>query len=227
MLLSPDESQRTTQLAELARRIDPAVAQKTAALFPDVSQAAAHAHLPMVNLALGTLRHLTAEQFKQFSQTLQWLIESDGKVELFEFVLQKIILHHLEPQFGQAPRTTVQFYSLKPLVPDCAAVLSALANVSSDDVAETQKAFDTGAPYLRAPDTGELNLLPREQCGVEQIDTALNRLAQASPLIKKNLLDACIHTVGADGVILEGEAELLRAVADTLDCPMPPFVAAE
>ena len=54
----------------------------------------------MVNLALGTLRHLTAEQYKQFSQTLEWLIESDGKVELFEFVLQKIILHHLGPQFG-------------------------------------------------------------------------------------------------------------------------------
>jgi hypothetical protein len=80
---------------------------------------------------------------------------------------------------------------------------------------------------LRAPDDGELNLLPREQCGVNQIDAALNRLAQAAPLIKKNLIEACIHTVGADGVILEAEAELLRAVADTLDCPMPPFVAAE
>jgi uncharacterized tellurite resistance protein B-like protein len=70
-------------------------------------------------------------------------------------------------------------------------------------------------------------LLPREQCGVTQIDEALDRLAQAVPIIKKNLLEACIHTVGADGVIQESEAELLRAVADTLDCPMPPFVAAE
>jgi Zn-dependent protease with chaperone function len=224
MLLSPDNSQRAAQLAELAKRVDPAITKKTAALFPDVSQAAAHAHLPMVNLALGTLRHLTAEQYTQFSRTLEWLIGSDGKVELFEFVLQKIILHHLAPQFGQAPRATIQFYSLKPLVPDCAVVLSALANVGSSDADEIQKAFDIGAPYLRAPDSGELNLLPREQCGVSQIDAALNRLAQASPLIKKNLIEACIHTVGADGVILEAEAELLRAVADTLDCPMPPFV---
>jgi Zn-dependent protease with chaperone function len=227
MLLSNDETQRTAQLAELAKRGDPAVQQKAAALFPDVSQAAAHAHLPMVNLALGTLRHLTAEQYAQFSKTLEWLIGSDGKVELFEFVLQKIILHHLGPQFGQAPRTTVQYYSLKPLVPDCAVVLSALANVSSSDAGEIQKAFEAGAPYLRAPDDGELTLLPCEQCGVNQIDSALNRLAQASPLIKKNLIEACIHTVGADGVILEAEAELLRAVADTLDCPMPPFVPAE
>jgi hypothetical protein len=227
MLLSNDETQRTAQLAELAKRVDPAIQQKAASLFPDVSQAAAHAHLPMINLALGTLRHLTAEQYTQFSQTLEWLIGSDGKIELFEFVLQKIILHHLAPQFGQTPRAVVQYYSIKPLVSDCAVLLSALANVGSGDAGEIQKAFGVGAPHLRAPDDGELNLLPREQCGVNQIDAALNRLAQAAPLIKKNLIEACIHTIGADGVILEAEAELLRAVADTLDCPMPPFVAAE
>jgi hypothetical protein len=227
MLLSNDETQRTTQLAELANRVDPAIQQKAAALFPDVSQAAAHAHLPMINLALGTLRHLTAEQYTQFSQTLEWLIGSDGKIELFEFVLQKIILHHLGPQFGQAPRAVVQYYSIKPLVLDCAILLSALANVSSSDAGEIKRAFEVGAPYLRAPDDGDLVLLPREQCGVDQIDTALNRMAQASPLIKKNLLEACVHTVGADGVILEAEAELLRAIADTLDCPMPPFVPTE
>ncbi len=60
-----------------------------------------------------------------------------------------------------------------------------------------------------------------------RLTPALNRLAQAAPIIKKNLIEACIHTVGADGVILEAEAELLRAISDTLDCPMPPFVAAD
>ena len=146
----PTKQTRATQLAGLAKRVDPAIQQKTAALFPDVAKAAAHAHLPMVNLALGTLRHLNADQFTQFSQTLQWLIESDGKVELFEFVLQKIVLHHLAPQFGQAPRAVVQYYSLKPLVPDCAVLLSALANVGSNDAAEIQKAFAHGHAVLCA-----------------------------------------------------------------------------
>jgi hypothetical protein len=226
MLLSDDDTKSATQLAELAKRINPAICQKTVALFPDVTKAAAHAHLPMVNLALGALRHLTAEQYTQFSQTLQWLITSDGKMELFEFTLQKIIVHHLGPQFGQGQKTIIQYYSIKPLLPDCGVLLSALANVGSNVAAEIQKAFDTGAPYLRAPDGDGLSLLPRNQCGLDNVDAALNRMAQASLLIKKNLLEACIHTVGADGVILEGEAELLRAFADTLDCPMPPFVSA-
>jgi Zn-dependent protease with chaperone function len=227
MLLSPDETTRTTQLAELAKRVDPAIQGKTIALYPDVSTAATHAHLPIINLALGALRQLRPEQFNQFSQTLQWLIESDGKVELFEFVLQKIVLRHLTSRFSGARPPVAQYYTLKPLVPDCAVVLSALANVGSSDAAEIQKAFETGAPYLRAPDGADLALLPCGQCGVDQIDAALNRLALAVPTIKKNLIEASIHTVGTDGVITENEAELLRAVADTLDCPIPPFVQTE
>ena len=99
-------------------------------------------------------------------------------------------------------------------------------SAASND-AEIEKAFAAGAPYLRAPDDGDLTLLPREQCGVDKIDAALNRLALAVPTIKKNLIEACVYTVGADGVITESEAELLRAVADTLDCPIPPFVSTE
>jgi hypothetical protein len=121
----------------------------------------------------------------------------------------------------------VQFYTLKPLVPDCVVVLSALANVGSNVAGEIQKAFDAGVPYLRAPAGVPLALLGRDQCGVEQLDPALNRLALAVPIIKKNLIEAAVQVVGADGVILEAEAELLRAIADTLDCPMPPLGVGE
>jgi Zn-dependent protease with chaperone function len=224
LLLSDDEKMRATQIAEIAKRSSQSVSDKTAALFPDVSKIAAHVHLPIVNLALGGLRQLSAEQFQSFSQTLQWLIESDGKIELFEFVLQKIVLRNLDSQFNGPQKNVIQFYTIKPLVPDCAVLLSALANIGSDDAGEISKAFETGAPYLRAPDDADLNLLPKENCGVNQIDAALNRLAQAVPVIKRNLIEACVHTVGADGVIQESEAELLRAISDTLDCPMPPFV---
>jgi hypothetical protein len=227
MLLSPDDTTRATQLAELAKRVTPEIYGKTTTLFPDVSSAAAHARLPMVNIALGALRQLPAGQFTQFSKTLQWLIQSDGKVELFEFVLQKIVLRHLAPQFGGARPTVVQFYTIKPLVPDCLVVLSALAYVGGSNAGEVGKAFDAGAPYLRAPNDVDVKLLPLDQCRLDQIDPALNRLAQAVPQIKKNLLDACVQTVGADGVIQEKEAELLRAIADTLDCPMPPFLQAD
>lgn len=224
MLMSNDENQRTQQLAGLAQQAGAAVSEKTAALFPDVSQAAAHAHLPMLTLAIGALKQLSREQYDTFSRTLNWLINSDGKIEMFEFVLQKIVLRHLDSRFHGATKPIIQYYSVKPLAPDCSVVLSALAIAGSKDGTEIQKAFDAGAPYLRAPDDSELGLLSSGECGVQQLDEALNRLVTAVPIIKKNLIEACVHVVGADGVILEGEAELLRAICDTLDCPMPPLI---
>jgi Zn-dependent protease with chaperone function len=227
LILSPDEALRTKQLAEISRRTAAALSENAAALYPEVFAVAKRVRLPLVNIALGSLRNLTAAQFKQFSEMLAWLVGSDGRVELFEFVLQKIVRHHLASKFTQSRPATVQYYTLKPLVPDCAVILSALAGVGSSDAGEIQKAFAAGAPYLRAPGNVELALLPREQCGVATLDAALDRLALAAPIIKKNLLEACVRIVGADGVIQEAEAELLRAVADTLDCPMPPLGVGE
>ena len=224
LLLNGDDAARAAEVAEIGKRFSAAVSEKTAALYPDVSVAATHARLPMVNLALGALKQMSPDDYPKFSDTMQWLVECDGKVELFEFVLQKIVLRHLDSQFNATRKQVIQYYTLKPLVPDAAVVLSALANVGSSDTAEIAKAFETGAPYLRAPGDTELQLLPAEKCGVDEIDAALTRLALAVPTIKKNLLDACVHVVGADGVITESEAELLRAIADTLDCPMPPMM---
>ena len=223
MLLSRDEALRAKQLTELAGRTASGVGETTAALWPEVAPTAARARLPLVNLALPALRQLRPDQFRQFTEALQWLIESDERLEVFEFVLQKIVRRHLAPQFGKAGSNSVRYHSLKPLMLDCAVVLSALANASSRKPEEVEKAFHTGVPLLRVK-SEKLQHLSREDCGLEQIDVALDRLALAAPQSKKNLLEACLHVVGADGLIQEREAELLRAVADTLDCPIPPFV---
>ncbi len=223
MLLSTDDTLRAEQLTELSRRATPEVGETTASLWPEISSIASRARLPLANLALPALRLLRPDEFERFNQALQWLIESDGRVELFEFVLQKIVRRHLASQLSETHPASIQYYTLKPLLPACSVVLSALGNLSSSNADTVEKAFQAGAPYLRAQADG-LQLLPLEACGLEQLDAALDRLALAVPQIKKNLIEACVHVVGADGLIQESEAELLRAIAETLDCPIPPFV---
>lgn len=223
MLLSTHEALRTKQLTELARRTAPGVGEKASVLWLEVAPIASRARLPLVNLALPALRQLRPDEFEQFSQTLQWLIESDDHIETFEFVLQKIVRRHLASQSGETHPASIQYDTLKPLRRDCSVVLSALANVGSRNAGEIEKAFRAGAPHLGA-NTDKLQLLSRAECGLEQLDTALDRLALAAPQIKRKLIEACVQVVAADGLIQERQAELLRAIADTLDCPIPPFV---
>ena len=53
---------------------------------------------------------------------------------------------------------------------------------------------------------------------------ALGEVAKAAPAVKKQIVDACVSGVGADGKVTVAEAELLRAVADSFGCPIPPFL---
>jgi len=226
LLLSRDDVRRVTQLNELARKIPSSIHNQLVALAPEVAAVAERTRLPLVNLALPALRQLGSGEFQHFNATLRWLIESDDQIDLFEFVLQKIVRRQIGQQLNQGRPEVIQYYSVKPLLPDCSVLLSALAQIGSADDADVTRAFRQGAPYLRTVDQ-QLRLLSRNECGLAEIDKALSRLAGAVPQLKKNLLDAAAQTVGADGVIQEGEAELLRAIAETLDCPIPPFVTGE
>ncbi|MGE5208933.1 MAG: hypothetical protein ACM3KL_06340, partial [Alphaproteobacteria bacterium] len=93
------------------------------------------------------------------------------------------------------------------------------------DATEAYKAFARGAQLLGRAARTEIPWMPPEQCTLTQLDSVLERFSQAVPQIKKNVLTACAQTVAADNIIQEREAELLRAIADALDCPMPPFIS--
>ncbi|HLD64798.1 MAG TPA: hypothetical protein VJA19_02025, partial [Pseudomonas sp.] len=56
---------------------------------------------------------------------------------------------------------------------------------------------------------------------------AVNKLSQLKPLHKPRLLKALARCIEHDEHISVEEAELFRAVADSLDCPMPPLLLAE
>jgi uncharacterized tellurite resistance protein B-like protein len=227
LLLSSDAELRGRQLQLLSDSTSEAIRRETELLLPAVSQIASQAKLPLVDLALPALRQFSPDQYQQFSTALQQLTECDNEIDLFEYVLQKIVLRHLDPSFNGVRKTMVQYYAIRALAPDCSILLSAVARVGADDPAQAQAAFQLGAQVLGYQANAELAFVPEESCDLPQVDEALNRLCQAVPQIKKNVLNACAQTVAADGVIQEGEAELLRAIADTLDCPMPPFVQAK
>jgi Zn-dependent protease with chaperone function len=223
LLLSEESELRASQISELGNAIGPELLARVTALEPDVRAIAQRTRLPLVNLALPALRQLSATEFQHFSEVFQWLIESDHQIVLFEFVLQKIVQRQLAPHFTKVKPASIQYYSAKPLAPQAEVLLSALAYTGTTDEAEISRAFAAGVPHFRVDDA-PIYLLPPADCGLSQINDSLDRLALAAPQIKKNLLAACIHVVGADGVIQENEAELLRGIAETLDCPLPPFV---
>ncbi len=222
-LLSNEPSVRQKQIDQLSRVTSDATGEETLRIWPDVQNIPAHAKIPIVDLALPALRRFSPLQFEQFRAAVKTLIESDTETDLFEFMLQKIVTRHLEAYFFPTRRAVVQFYDLRPLASDCGVLLSATAYAGHDDATQAYAAFTQGVQSLSRAARCEIPWLPPDQCDLSHLDAALQRLNQAVPQIKKNVLNACAQTVAADGIIQESEAELLRTIADALDCPVPPF----
>lgn len=221
LLLSRDAALRATQLQQLQKQSAPGICDETAKLFTSVTGLESCARLPLVTLTMTALRRLSPAQFAEFERNIQSIIQSDQKLELFEYTLQKIVLRRLEPNYIPPKHAIVQYYVLKPLLPDAAVLLSALAYAGQSEPAQIENAFRLGVMKLNVP---ALPLCAPGDDNFQQIDLALNRLNQAAPPVKNLVLNACAETVAADGVIQECEAELLRAIADTLDCHIPPFL---
>ncbi|HVJ10103.1 MAG TPA: hypothetical protein VNC62_00900, partial [Burkholderiales bacterium] len=85
-------------------------------------------------------------------------------------------------------------------------------------------AFDKGAAVLKL---GWQAPIARETLTTAKVGESLERLRHLSPFAKPGILKACFEAAAADGVIRLSEAELVRMVAATLDCPVPPLLAAQ
>ncbi|MEY2495159.1 MAG: hypothetical protein QOJ45_1651 [Verrucomicrobiota bacterium] len=223
-LLGDEAAVRQKQLEELGRGTSEAMLQETLRIWPEIQGLPSQVRIPLVDMALPALRRLSPQQFEQFRATVNTLAASDSETDLFEYMLQKIVMRHLETRFFPKGRSVTQFYDLRPLARDCGVLLSATAYAGQDDPARARAAFASGAESLGRIARCEIPWLPPDECDLSHLDAALQRFSQAVPQIQKNVLNACAQTVAADGVIQPREAELLRAVADALDCPVPPFL---
>ena len=223
MLLREDDTAFEEQLERLKTHCVEAIISETRILHPKAATMDPRAKLPLVDMAIPSLRQLTKDQYASFQETLQWLVESDQQIDLFEYTLGKVLDRHLKNHFEPSAKPRIQYHSIIPLLPRCSTILSGFAHIGHEDTASTEHAFRQGAACLK--ELGKnLKLLPYSECTLGEMDAAVAELAQATAPLRMKVVNALAHTVGADGEVTIQEAELLRAFADMLDCPIPPFV---
>jgi Zn-dependent protease with chaperone function/uncharacterized tellurite resistance protein B-like protein len=216
-----DAALRQAQLDEVDRCAEGGTGTETRRLVAQLEALGDEVRLPLVEMAVPALRTLSPIQFNNFKDLLTRLVKADDKIDSFEYALVRILLRHLDRQFGRTRPTRPKYHTVQQVREELRTLVTMLAWAGNDE-AGAKRAFDAGSQVLGVK---SLVLLPRSECGLTQFDAALERLAQSDGQLKKTILDACAACVTADGRIAVPEAELLRAVADAIDCPIPPLVA--
>jgi uncharacterized tellurite resistance protein B-like protein len=211
---------RTKQLKRLRELAKPDIVDLTSKLLPYIDLLDVRARLPLVDMAMPSLRAMSPSQYQEFLTCFKELVAADHRLGLFEWTLYRVLLRHLTPQFEKTAAPRVAYYGLQQMGPQCSLLLSTLAYADNRDAA-APAALARGAEKL--PEV-TVNLLPPEECGLDQLSKALDDLSRVADKKRRPLVAACAAVICADREVTVAEAELLRGICDMLDCPMPPLL---
>ena len=222
LVLDKDTDIRQQQMSTLKEYGDYGIYELTGKLQAEVDNVDAHVRLPLISLSLPALREMSLGQFKLFRKNLTSLIGMDSKVDLFEWALQKILIRHLDAAFLTPKQTQSKYSLLQHLYKESELLFSVLAYSGNTDIDKVKQAFTKAAGQTEIKN---IALLPKAEISLDLLNNAIDKLNMLKPLLKQKLLNACLACVSADGKIVPIEMELMRAISDALECPMPLLIS--
>ncbi|RYY74145.1 MAG: peptidase [Gammaproteobacteria bacterium] len=218
LLLDKNSDQQTAQWNLLGKLFSEQQLQLLKPLALHSSLLEIQLRLPLVELSLPALKNLSFQQYQLFKTAMTGLIRADGRIDLMEWSLFRIITHNLETK-----KSSNRLVDLNQLQQEARVLLSVIANAGTKSRDAAEAAFNSSKLIMGFTDA---TLMSESDYSMIDLDLAVTRLNCVKPLQKPKLLKAMIQCVLADQHVSAVEAELFRAIADALDCPVPPLIVA-
>ncbi|MEJ8569473.1 M48 family metallopeptidase [Elongatibacter sediminis] len=217
-LLDPDPEVREQQLLEVARHMGAQQESSVRALLSAAGPPVPEQRLPLLELAFPALKRRPDEYVQRVLATVKKLVEADGRIDVFEFLLSRVIAQHVwESRNPHTVRVSGRA-SLDACADAARRVLAVLARHGHGDDDLAAAAFRAGADEL---EIGAVDDLPPVPDWMAALDEDLPRLDRLRTADKERLVRALTATVTHDGEMAPVELELLRAVCDLIHVPLP------
>jgi Zn-dependent protease with chaperone function len=223
LALNRDENVRATQFETAREQLSEHDAARMWELGAEIAELHPMQRLPLAALAFPALRRRPKPELEALLAVLERLIHADGRIDLFEYCLARVVATHLREAMApgrERPMGSARIVALKDPV---ALVLAVLAQHGHERAEDAAKAYAAGMTHLFR-DRFPAYAPPAAWMG--KLDAALMALDRLAPAGKQLLLEALVKAMSHDGRIAVAEAELLRAVCARLHCPLPPMLAA-
>jgi hypothetical protein len=222
LLLDKDEDVRARQLEHLKFSADMPVFEATEKILPFMLAVDEEARLPLMDLAMPSLRSMSLEQFRRFEKNINSLVRIDARTSLFEFTLEHVVVRRLEKSFVTPQHSVKVINSVQEVADEISAILSLLANIGHEDE-NRARAFADAAATFKQPGA-IFHYLTKNECKGIKLDNVLKHLARLSPMVKQSLITASFQCLVHDKQITMKEAEFFRLLVYGLDTPLPPWV---
>lgn len=175
--------------------------------------------LPILDLGFPVIRHLTWQQRLDFYQLVERLIPLDGEISSFEYMLSRLLLQMLEETRRPDNSSGNKQVKLVRLQFHLRTLFSVVALFGHDYEQQVVRAYNAGMEKLFGSQQWPEYYLPADWSA--HFDAALAMIDRARPLIKEEIINSLIVTIGFDETYRIEEYEMLRVIAALLHCPMP------
>ena len=219
LLLSRKAGLRNAQ--EHALVGDPGLFATVRRLAPAIASMPPSAALATIDLAVPALSELSPEQYREFRDRVTAVMLADRRVDLFEWVMRTVLERHVEGRFVRRAKPAAR-ERIEQRSEAARLVLATLAWAGHRDAAAARSAFDAA---IAAMGWAASPLPQQDRCSLDGLDASLRRLSAIRMDDRRRLLAACVESIAHDGATTVIEAQLLRAIGDALDCPIPPIAA--
>ena len=217
-----DTDLRRHQLALLDERIG-ATRRRTVASFTDALAAAGpRFRLPLQEIGFPALRQRPRRELEFLLDLARRLIEIDDRVDLYEYCFYRILTRNLDQASDpdREPRRRVAEPALRQAQLN---LLGLLADHGHTESVNRDAAFVAGAAVL-GDWAGGHAITPRRDATVTILDQSLDTLLGLDNRARRRLIEAVTVVAAFDQRLGIVEAELIRVVCATLDCPLPPIL---
>jgi len=220
VLLIRDQPDKIRAWKSLLKHADKRMAEMSMGLFDASENLDARYKLPLLELCINVLRELSTNQYIEFERSINQIIMLDNKVDLNEWVIQRLVLHQLDEYFNLRIPVKARYSSLDAVKGSAETLLSLLAYVKRKDDNAAKQVFDQAMQNAKV--TG-LNFISSKTFSLDRFNQSLEELMQLKPLVKPQILKACIEIVLIGCKTTVREIELVRTISACLDIPMPPM----
>ena len=197
---------------------------KAQSFLPLVRDMDVSGRFALMDMAMYPLKRLLYDEYERFREAAMAVVSADGEMNLFEYAFSRMLVRRLDRSFNPMNRSAKMIRDWADVRQPAAVVIAALARVGHDDGAMAEEAYRQTASELFA---GEPPAMPGvAECALTAVDAALAKLCDLVPPLKQAMVQACVQCVARDTKLTDDEVQLLRAVVDVFECPVPPLLAA-
>jgi Zn-dependent protease with chaperone function len=177
------------------------------------------ARLPLAALAFPALKQLPEGRQQTLLDTLDALVRADGKVDLNEYCLARLL--RMQLQEARQPRhAPVDGLKKLPACRDSVSLVCAIVAAGGcSDETSARRAWLLAMQHAFPGETIEWS--PPPAAWQAPLERALDDLDGLMPAAKELVIQSLLRAIRADGEISVEEAELLRVICASLHCPVP------